>query len=521
MDDSYSLFSFLERSYDSANPLVLVVSCDCVFVPLCGTVGSSSSSSVAPWCSRDGNRDGDTRTHAALGVRGFAERGGCDRAISVRFDRPVRAATPPLPSLAIVCVWLPDPCHDHGDRRGKGRPPSLLYTLYTSCHTFASTTMRNRGEKLSHNDIKRRLRLAINDQTSAEVALLHLMDDFVFDFERLKAEKGLNINLSNIDFLDVAQFVGLEPLWNFRDAPSFDLHRSRIPTALFRNIVADMDILLMQYGTLQDHATEEARSRFLAPIFSHLVALFGGFIRNTPESLMNGHTTTRDRVNYQFKTLGAITLAFMEVKPKNRGVEECLNAIAQMIAECDACDWNNVQLDVGMPIYGILCNGNSFQFFAFDSSTKPYKFSAGVVQGGHFQITGGLPLVDSSSEPTARSFIHSLRPICETIFNLLLVTYIASLKMFRDMSQAASQPGLRKCLGPVDGWDKTIKFAEEALEKSQDAEALRRDDLIVDADATAEVAFKALKLSIDVVPWKYYINPPLMNGWNDDEVAKV
>lgn len=211
----------------------------------------------------------------------------------------------------------------------------------------------------------------------------------------------------------------------------------------------------------------------------------------------------------------------MEVKPKNRGVEECLNAIAQMIAECDACDWNNVQLDVGMPIYGILCNGNSFQFFAFDSSTKPYKFSAGVVQGGHFQITGGLPLVDSSSEPTARSFIHSLRPICETIFNLLLVTYIASLKMFRDMSQAASQPGLRKCLGPVDGWDKTIKFAEEALEKSQDAEALRRDDLIVDADATAEVAFKALKLSIDVVPWKYYINPPLMNGWNDDEVAKV
>ncbi|KAH9068513.1 hypothetical protein EDB83DRAFT_2586991, partial [Lactarius deliciosus] len=343
------------------------------------------------------------------------------------------------------------------------------------------------------------------------------MDDFDFDFERLKTslmEKGLNINLSNVEYLDVAQIVGLEPLWSFSDAPSFDLHRSRIPTALFRNIVADMDILLMQYGTLQDHATEEARSHFLTPIFSHLVALFGGFIQNTPESLMDVHTTTRDRVNCHFKTLGAITLVFMEVKPKNRGVEECLNAIAQVIAECDACDWNNMQLDVGMPIYGILCNGNSFQFFAFDSSTKPYKFSAGAVQGR------GLPLVDSSSEPTARSFIHSLCPICETIFNLLLVTYIASLKMFRDMSQAASQPGLQRCLGPVDGWDKTLKFAEEALEKSQDAEVLHRDDLIVDADATAEVAFKALKLSINAVPWKYYINPPLMDGWNDDEVAK-
>jgi hypothetical protein len=27
-----------------------------------------------------------------------------------------------------------------------------------------------------------------------------------------------------------------------------------------------MDILLIQYGTLQDHTTEEARSRFLAPV---------------------------------------------------------------------------------------------------------------------------------------------------------------------------------------------------------------------------------------------------------------
>jgi hypothetical protein len=119
----------------------------------------------------------------------------------------------------------------------------------------------------------------------------------------------------------------------------------------------------------------------------------------------------------------------------------------------------------------------------------PNHTSSLWVEGSRFRFGGGLPLVDFSSEPTARAFIHSLRPICETIFNVLLVAYIASLKMFRDKS--ASRQGPRKSL---DGWDKALKFAEDALEKSQDAEALRRDNLIVDADATTETAFKTLKL---------------------------
>ena len=148
-----------------------------------------------------------------------------------------------------------------------------------------------------------------------------------------------------------------------------------------------------------------------------------------------------------------------------------------------------MRLDVSIPIYGILYDGSSFQFLTFDGSTKPYKFSIGVVPGSRFRVTGGLPLVDFSSEPTAGPFIHSLCPICETVFNLLLVTYIASLKVFYDRS--AFRHGQRKSL---DGWDKALKFAGEGLEKSQEAEALRRGNLIVDAEATTETAFKTLKL---------------------------
>ena len=123
----------------------------------------------------------------------------------------------------------------------------------------------------------------------------------------------MDVSFSNVKYLDIAPFVGLDPLRNLGDAPLFDLRRSRIPTALFRDIVMDMDVLLIQYGTLQNHTTEEARSRFLAPvsipyntrtteffnirqIFNRLVAQFGSSIRNTPGSLMNGRITTGGKI---------------------------------------------------------------------------------------------------------------------------------------------------------------------------------------------------------------------------------
>ena len=57
--------------------------------------------------------------------------------------------------------------------------------------------------------------------------------------------------------------------------------------------------------------------------------------------------------------------------------------------------------------------------------------------------------------------------------------------------QARISNGQRESL---DGWDNALKFAEVALEKSQDAEVLRRGNSIVDADATTETAFRTLKL---------------------------
>jgi hypothetical protein len=64
----------------------------------------------------------------------------------------------------------------------------------------------------------------------------------------------------------MAPFIGLDPNRKMNDITTFDLYRSRIPTSLFRSIVQDMDVLLSQYGPPIEHETEEATSRFLAPV---------------------------------------------------------------------------------------------------------------------------------------------------------------------------------------------------------------------------------------------------------------
>ena len=55
----------------------------------------------------------------------------------------------------------------------------------------------------------------------------------------------MNVSFSNVKFIDIAPFVNLDYIRNLGDAPMFDLRRSRIPTELFKDIVSDMDILLI------------------------------------------------------------------------------------------------------------------------------------------------------------------------------------------------------------------------------------------------------------------------------------
>ena len=79
-------------------------------------------------------------------------------------------------------------------------------------------------------------------------------------------DQGLDVSFSRVKYRQVAPLVGLDPARRLLDIETFELHRSRIPTDLFKSIIEDMDLMLLQYGSPSQHSTEEATSRFLSPV---------------------------------------------------------------------------------------------------------------------------------------------------------------------------------------------------------------------------------------------------------------
>ena len=196
-----------------------------------------------------------------------------------------------------------------------------------------------------------------------------------------------------------------------------------------------------------------------------------------------------------------------------------------------ACDWNNTKIhgsSMIIPVYGILSDGITFQFFKFtpraldngktskspsnyytgtfsigipshasgaiirlQSLRKPEHDPPGILCLADFSVTKlAKPRSDRDHATLALHFIKSLRPICEIVFNLLLLTYTTSLKGYQQTRSITRNS--KDHDGPL--WDEALRFAGEALEKSQGAEALRQDNSVVDADRTANEALKALTL---------------------------
>ncbi len=174
----------------------------------------------------------------------------------------------------------------------------------------------------------------------------------------------------------MAPFVGLDPDQMMDDITTFDLYRSRIPTPLFKSIVQDMDILLSQYGPPYEHETEAATSLFFAPvgkieltlllrrnsdccsqIFNRLVDQFRFAFRNVPEPIQailnDGRVLTpmRGNIAYHFKAFGSIAVLFIQVKLKIGGRKERMDAIAQVIAECDGQEVLSITIALVLTIY--------------------------------------------------------------------------------------------------------------------------------------------------------------------------
>jgi hypothetical protein len=122
---------------------------------------------------------------------------------------------------------------------------------------------------------------------------------------------------------------------------------------IFRKIYADVDKASVQYGKMEAHDNEEARSRFITSVgcslyhvptsdpdtrylqfFSEIICLFGSTVVNKPEGLLDSEFTRKGRIEHHFYAMGPVSIVFIEVKKTYVLGKGRLDVIAQVLAEC-------------------------------------------------------------------------------------------------------------------------------------------------------------------------------------------
>ncbi|KAF8321431.1 uncharacterized protein EI90DRAFT_3001446 [Cantharellus anzutake] len=311
-----------------------------------------------------------------------------------------------------------------------------------------------------------------------------------------------------VTYDEAAPRVGLQPWDKLDDIGTFEIHRCHIPTNLFKSIVMDMDVMLMQYGHPSTHRTEEARSRFFSPVLNHLVKQFTFILRNTPETILAGHIGTQGLIKHVFKTFGAVVVLFIEMKLLVGNDPKRLEAIAQVITECDG---SNRFHHFSLPIHCIFSDGWSFEFFRFERMPNP-TFLRGCFQGDPPDLRHGMRLPDIE---TSLPFILQLRCVCETIFDVMLSAYIAGLKAYYNREEDMGKEGLKRL--SFGGWDRALQLAEHAQEAFREAEVQCKEGNIVSANVTIDAALLALQESTGALPTRYK-SKLIMMDWDDAEI---
>ena len=120
---------------------------------------------------------------------------------------------------------------------------------------------------------------------------------------------------------------------------------------VFRKIYTDVDRAALQYGRMEYHDNEEARSRFIASVscprtiflirltLTHIhsflpkLCLFGSAVINKPEGLLDSEFTKRGRIEHHFCSMNSVSIVFIEAKKVYVLGDGRLDVIAQVLAE--------------------------------------------------------------------------------------------------------------------------------------------------------------------------------------------
>jgi len=101
----------------------------------------------------------------------------------------------------------------------------------------------------------------------------------------------------------------------------------------------------------------------------------------------------------------------------------------------------------------------------------------------------------------------------------MLIGYISGLNAYHERSAlTGKREGMKR--PSLDGWDRALKSAEDALETFREAESQRKDGVIDSADAKVLTGMRLLRESTGAVSTVYQ-SRLIMTGWDDDMVKKA
>jgi len=170
------------------------------------------------------------------------------------------------------------------------------------------------------------------------------------------------------------RYADLVPFFDIPDKAAdipqdIQLYGCRLPLNIIKKTAEDVQCAMWEYGHVQYHQNEEARSRFIATLFHISLGCFKGTIVNRPEEIIEAQVTGNGRIEHVFYAFNHPIVMFIEVKlTVVSGKRETV--VPQLIAELDACDFKNSLYNYWCPLLGVLMDGQTFQLFVYDSSTR-------------------------------------------------------------------------------------------------------------------------------------------------------
>ncbi|KAK6354288.1 hypothetical protein TWF730_008700 [Orbilia blumenaviensis] len=331
----------------------------------------------------------------------------------------------------------------------------------------------------------------IHNRKGAESAIIHLTKKHGLDLDGVRAkalEKDLEHIATSLSYSMMAERVHLDPHAMVGDAPTFQVHRARIRSLDFRQIIQDFEILGNQYGPPADHLTEAGRSRYISAAFNHIVSWFRLMIYNRPENFIASDSPKKNGLRNYFKCFGGCTILVLDIR-LNLGIgKDRLNYIAQLIAELESCNLGNEKQGFSVPIVGILCDGSSFEYFSYDGYSKSFSRGLLVAKSTPGSTAIARVTLPPITQATGVEYIRALRPLCESFYFLLLKGFLAGLEAYiRRARDYGAGDGTRN-YGSEAEWELALAKAVFARNKSVEAGETAIEGNVQAAEKIAEEA---------------------------------